>query len=315
VTDEPAPSTLTQARFTGQLHWMRTHLGARTHLTGDGGDSILFQPPLHLADLIHRHWWRQAVGEALGWARLRHDTPLSLLRDAHRATRLTRHHAFRQLARDIGSPDRHDHGHVRWFPLLPFPAWATPAARQFLIDAADAGARAEDLLPGLDSSIRGLVDEVREIARSAAADAALAADCGIHLHNPFLDPQVMTAVLTVPLEQRPAVHSYKPVLRAAMADLLPAAVAARSTKGSFDADHFTGMRANLPDLLDLADGHLAELGLIDPGRFRSKLREAAAGIPGPLASIEQTLAAEAWLRAHHRTPVPTWTNHVEPHHD
>ena len=314
ATDEPAPSTLTRARFTGQLHWMRTHLGARTHLTGDGGDSILFQPPLHLADLIRHHSWPLAVRETLGWARLRHTTPLPLLRDAHRASRLTRDQALRQLGRDVGSPDRDDHGLVRWFPLLPFPVWATPAARQLLIDAANEAARAEDPLPGLDSSVRTLVDEVREIARSATADAALAADCGIHLHSPFLDPQVATAVLTVPLEQRPPVHTYKPVLRAAMADLLPASVAARSTKGSFDADHFTGMRANLPELLGLADGHLAELGLLDPGRFRAKLREAAAGIPGPLASIEQALAAESWLCAHHHDPVPAWIHPGEPHH-
>jgi asparagine synthase (glutamine-hydrolysing) len=314
ATDEPVPSTLTRARLTGQLRWMRTHLGTRTHLTGDGGDSILFQPPLHLADLIRHHRWPQAVPEALGWARLRHTTPLPLLRDAHRAARLTRRQALRHLALEVGSPDRNDHGNVRWFPLLPFPAWATPAARELLINAADEAARAEDLLPGLDSSIRILVDEVREIARSATADKALAAECGIHLHNPFLDPQVITAVLTVPLERRPSLYSYKPVLRAAMADLLPAAVAARSTKGSFDADHFTGMRANLADLLDLAGGHLAELGLIDPGRFRINLREAAAGIPGPLASIEQALAAEAWLRAHHRDPVPARIHPVEPHH-
>ncbi|MGW6207401.1 albusnodin/ikarugamycin family macrolactam cyclase [Streptomyces sp. NPDC055089] len=314
ATDEPVPSTLTRARLTGQMRWMRTHLGAGTHLTGDGGDSVLFQPPLHLADLIRHRRRRQAAGEAVGWARLRHDTPLSLLRDAHRAARLTRHEALQQLSREVGSPDRHDHGHVRWFPLVPFPSWATPAARRLLVDAADEAARAKDLLPELDSSVRALVDEVREIARSATADVALADESGIRLHNPFLDPRVVTAVLTVPLEQRPAVHAYKPVLRSAMASLLPAEVTARNTKGSFDADHFTGMRANLPDLLDLADGHLAGLGLIDPGRFRTKLREAAAGIPTPLASIEQALTAEAWLRAHHRAPHPAWNRSAEAHH-
>lgn len=314
ATDEPVPSTLTRARLVGQMRWMRTHLGVRTHLTGDGGDSILFQPPLHLADLIRHRRWRQATGEALGWARLRHDAPLPLLRHAHRATRLTRHEALRQLAQDVGSPDRHDQGQVCWFPLVPFPSWATPAARHLLADAAEEEARAKDLLPGLDSSIRALADEVREIARSATADAALAASCGVSLHNPFLDSQVVTAMLTVPLEQRPVIHSYKPALRAAMTGLLPDAVAARNTKGSFEADHFTGMRANLPDLLDLADGHLAELGLIDPDRFRTKLREAAAGIPAPLASIEQALTAEAWLRAHHRAPLPTWNRSAEAHH-
>lgn len=92
-TDEPAPSTLTQARLTGQLHWMRKELGARTHLTGDGGDSVLFQPPIHLvisaspdpvlwiashtcalgpyrADLVETYWrWEQDPALLVGYGR------------------------------------------------------------------------------------------------------------------------------------------------------------------------------------------------------------------------------------------------------
>ncbi len=56
------------------------------------------------------------------------------------------------------------------------------------------------------------------------------------------------------------------------------------------------------------DGHLAELGLINPARFRSALRSAAAGLPIPLATIEQALATEAWLVAHHREPNQAWTS-------
>ncbi len=88
--------------------------------------------------------------------------------------------------------------------------------------------------------------------------------------------------------------------------MLPPAVAARTTKGSFDTDHYTGMRANLAALLGLADGHLAALGLLDPARFRTALHRAAAGIPGPLATIEQALTVEAWLTAHRRDPMPAW---------
>ena len=303
-TDEPAPSTLTQARLLGQLRWMRT----RTHLTGDGGDSVLFLPPIHLADLIRHHCWKRAVNEATGWARLRHSTVLPLLRDAAQRARTSRSRALAELAETAGAPDRNDHGHIRWFPLLPFPNWAEPPARQVLAQAAERAADTPDDLPGLDASVRTLVDEIREVARTAAADAQLANAYGVGLHNPFLDSTVVNAVLTTPLDQRPPMHAYKPVLGRAMADLLPAAVATRTTKGSFDADHYAGMRANLPVLLALADGHLAELGLIDPARFRSALHSAAAGLPMPLASIEQALATEAWLVAHHREPNQAWTS-------
>ncbi|MFE2375446.1 albusnodin/ikarugamycin family macrolactam cyclase [Streptomyces sp. NPDC059398] len=307
ATDEPAPSVLTQARLTGQLRWVRTNLGSHTHLTGDGGDSVLFQPPIHLADLIRDRRWRQAVGEAFDWARLRHGTVLPLLRDASRAARTSRRDALVHLADVVGTRDRYDHGCVRWFPLLPFPAWAEPKAQRLLGQAAREAVSAPDTLPGTDSSVRVLVDEIREVARTAAADAELAASCGIDLQNPFLDSTVMDTVLRTPLAQRPPLHAYKPLLSGAMAGLLPPAVAARTTKGSFDADHYAGLRANLPDLLALADGYLASLGLIDPISLGRALYGAATGIPMPLATLEQALAAEAWLVAHHRDAPPAWT--------
>ncbi|MEV7088863.1 albusnodin/ikarugamycin family macrolactam cyclase [Streptomyces sp. NPDC093085] len=311
VTDEPAPSTLTVARLTTQLCWMRRHLGSRNHLTGDGGDSVLFQPPIHLADLIRRHRWSRALSEALGWARLRHCSAAPLLRDAVTTARTSRRAALAVLARTLASPARSPgvrHHRVGWFHTLPVPSWATPEALRLLADAAAEAVDAEDPVPGADLSVRTLVDEIREVARTAAADAQLSAACGIALHNPFLDARVVDAVLRTPLDQRPAVHSYKPVLAGAMRHLLPTDVAARTTKGSFNADHYSGLRANLPELLALADGHLAELGLLDPGRLRGHLRQAAAGVPMPLATLEQALSAEAWLRAHRHTPGPAWTD-------
>ncbi|MGQ4515556.1 albusnodin/ikarugamycin family macrolactam cyclase [Streptomyces sp. DW26H14] len=307
ATDEPAPSTLARARFVGQLEWMRDELGSRTHLTGDGGDSVLFQPPLHLADLIRHHRLRRTVAEALGWARLRHISLGPLLRDAARFSRVSRSQALEALAGQVGTPGRDEHGHPTWFPLLPYPAWAEPSARHLLAEAAHRTAAEPDLLPGLDFAVRACVDEIREVARTAAADSQLAATVGIDLHNPFLDPAVMDAVLSCPLDHRATLYTYKPHLGKAMADLLPPQTAKRTTKGSFEADHFSGMRANLRELSALADGRLAGLGLLDPGRFRMHLAQAAAGIPLSLATLEQALTAEAWLTALHREPAPRWT--------
>ncbi|SFX38691.1 albusnodin/ikarugamycin family macrolactam cyclase [Streptomyces atratus] len=306
-TDEPAPSTLTQARLRGQFRWMRDHLGTRTHLTGDGGDSVLFQPAAHLADLIrHRHLGR-AASEAFGWARLRRTPVTSLLRDAVAMARTGRHAALTGLAGHLVGQNIGNRSGGHWFPLLPLPDWAEPAAVRCVVDAFREAATHPDPLAGLDASVRIAMDEIREVARTAVADAELAASCGVDLHNPFLDPTVVNAVLTNPLERRPAVHAYKPLLVRAVGDLLPPEVAARTTKGGFDADHYAGMRANLDDLAVLTDGHLVGLGLIEPRRLRSQLRRAAAGIPMSLATFEQALTAEAWLVAHHREPAPAWT--------
>ncbi|APE22251.1 MULTISPECIES: albusnodin/ikarugamycin family macrolactam cyclase [Streptomyces] len=312
VTDEPAPSALTHARFLGQLRWMHRTLGTRTHLTGDGGDSVLFQPPAHLADLIRHGRHRRAAGEAVGWARLRRTPVAPLLRDAATMARTPRARSLERLAARLaaGPGARENAGNVRWFPTLPMPSWATPDALGLLGRAAERAAAGPDELPGLDASVRVLVDDIREVARTAVADAELAAGCGIDLHNPFLDARVMDAVLRTPLGGRAPLHAYKPTLVRAFADVLPAEVRARTTKGSFEADHFTGMRAALPELLDQAGLHLASLDLIDLSLFRAGLRRAAAGVPMPLATIEQALAVDAWLHAISLAPTPRWASPV-----
>ncbi|MER7623513.1 albusnodin/ikarugamycin family macrolactam cyclase [Streptomyces sp. NPDC126503] len=308
ATDEPAPSTLTQARLLGQFRWMRRELGTRLHLTGDGGDSVLFQPPAQLADLVCAGSWRRAFREAHGWARLRRTPVVPLLRGALVMARTSGSNALADLGRYFSGETTSDHGRssIRWFTHLPLPEWAEPMALSYAADAAAGAAAAIDPLHRLDASLRTLVDEIREVARSARADAELAQFCGLELHNPFLDASVVDAVLRNPLERRPPVHRYKPLLVRAVGDLLPPAVAARTTKGSFEADHFTGMRQNLEELQGLGEGHLAALGLLDPARFRQHLRHAAAGVPMALATLEQALLAEAWLHAHHRDPAPAW---------
>ncbi|MFE0775721.1 albusnodin/ikarugamycin family macrolactam cyclase [Streptomyces sp. NPDC058861] len=308
VTDEPAPSTLTHVRLREQLHWMHETLGTRTHLTGDGGDSILFQPPAHLADLVRHHRYRRAGAEALGWARLRHTPVGPLLRDAAAMARTPRVRALEDLVVTLatGTSERQNAGNVGWFPSLPVPSWATPVSRRHLVRAAKRAAAEPDPLSGLDASVRVLVDEIREVARTAVADAELAAGCGIELHNPFLDPLVVDSVLRTPLHGRPPLYAYKPNLVKAFSDVLPVEIRERTTKGSFEADHYSGLRAALPELLDQAGLHLAALGLIDLPRFRNQLRRAAVGMPMPLATIEQALTADAWMHSISHAPAPQW---------
>ena len=102
------------------------------------------------------------------------------------------------------------------------------------------------------------------------------------------------------------------MLSGAVADLLPPTVANRGTKGSFDADHYRGIRANLAALLPLADGHLAAAGLVAPAAIRDMLTQAAAGLQVALASLESVLTAEVWLRAVNAAPPITWTTVAAP---
>ncbi|EYT90792.1 hypothetical protein ThrDRAFT_03570 [Frankia casuarinae] len=145
-----------------------------------------------------------------------------------------------------------------------------------------------------------------EVGRSARADIQLAEAAGVALHNPFTDSRVVDTYLSVSLGDRPGPADYKPVLRAAMANLFPARLAERTTKGDFNPDHYQGMRTNLASLHALADGRLAALGLVEPGEFRQTLTMMAAGLPVPFATVEPALAAEVWLRALGDTSDVAW---------
>ncbi|MFE2410807.1 albusnodin/ikarugamycin family macrolactam cyclase [Kitasatospora sp. NPDC059408] len=304
--DEPAPSTMAWAGLLRQLEWMAEKFDTRLHLTGDGGDSVCSQPPVHIADLVRHRQLRAAFHQAAGWARLRHLPLSNILRQAVAAARLSRADALSVLAAQIGQGPSLAAGTVHWFPAVQIPAWAGAETLPLVRGEIERVAAAPDPLKGLDAGVRTVIDEVREVARTAQADAALAKDVGIQLRNPFLDASVVNTLLRVPLEARAPVYAYKPQLVRAMGDLLPAPLAARSTKGSFNADFYTGRRENLDALLGLADGFLAALGLVEPRALRRVLKQAAMGMPVPMGVLDRTLAVEAWLLSLDREPDPQW---------
>ncbi|MFE9246150.1 albusnodin/ikarugamycin family macrolactam cyclase [Nocardiopsis sp. NPDC006938] len=146
-------------------------------------------------------------------------------------------------------------------------------------------------------------------ARSARADVELAATCGVRLDNPFFDARVIDAYLSMDVREMPEPARYKPVLKEAMADLLPPALLRRTTKATTSADHFEGLRRALPQVSALVDGHLATVGLIDAQAVQSRLGALAVGA-GDLGPIERIVAFEAWWNA--LRPIP-WKESAHAH--
>lgn len=309
VTDEPAPSTIAYAYFSAQLQWMRDEFGSDCHMTGDGGDSLLCSPPIMLADLVAaRRYWR-ALAEAIGWARLRRLAVWPLLVAACRTARTTRADALRALARrwQTGREGRTDAGGIGWIPDTAPPPWSTLDARERAARIATNMTDQPHPMPGADFATCVTSDVMARVGRTARADVQLAEYHGVALHNPFVDSRVVDAYLSVPLDERPGPAEYKPILRDALADLFPASLAARRTKGSFSADYYQGARANLSALHDLANGRLAELGLVNPAELRRTLTAVSAGLPVAFSTMEPTIAAEVWLQAIDADPVVAWT--------
>ncbi|HEY9476749.1 MAG TPA: asparagine synthase-related protein, partial [Mycobacteriales bacterium] len=186
------------------------------------------------------------------------------------------------------------------------PAWATITARTAAADLASTTAQRAAAQPAAERAAQLSWEAIVDVGRSAAADAQLAAAYGIRLHNPFTDSAVIAAALAASGWQRGSPTAYKPLLVGAMADLLPSAVADRHTKGDSTIDHICGLRANLRQVLQLADGHLAAAGLIDPGQLRTLLTRAAAGLPVSAAAVEPVVATEVWLRSLTIAPDIRW---------
>ncbi len=297
VTDEPAPSTVAYARFAAQLDWMRERIGSDCHLTGDGGDTLLSPGPIMLADLVNAGRPVRAWVETVRWARLRRVSTRPLFAVARRTARVGRRAALVALADTLRTGRPVPAGATSWFPLGAVAEWSTSESRGRAARVAAAVAELADPDPRADFTAYVIAEAMADVGRTARADVELAGAHGTALHNPFVDSRVVDVGLSVPLVDRPGLAEYKPTLAAGMADLFPAELATRTTKGTFTSDYYGGIRANLPALSGLADGHLAICGLVDVPALRRTLRMAAAGVPDAFTTIEPFVRAEVWLGA------------------
>ncbi|MGQ0773398.1 MAG: asparagine synthase-related protein [Pseudonocardiales bacterium] len=235
----------------------------------------------------------------IGWARLRRIAVWSVLAEALCMATTSRAASLMALASELsGGGRRRQRGlaFARWHPRLSTAGWATPRAREIAADAARcaAGRVGEKGEAGIGAALT--VQAIQTVGRTARADAQAAQHYRVRLHNPLTDSQVIAACLSVPAWQRHTPYQYKPLLTTALADLLPAEIAARRTKGDFTSDHYLGLRANASALHELADGRLAALGLVHPVRLRQLLTQVEAGLPVISSDFEPVLAAEVWLR-------------------
>lgn len=151
------------------------------------------------------------------------------------------------------------------------------------------------LLAESDLATNATIAEVRHVARTARADIQLAEHLGVDLHNPLLDPAIVNSVAITGLARRAGRQAYKPHLYAAVRPWLPTAVGDRTNKGIFQVDFYAGLRRNLPSIVRLLNGRLADLGLVEPSMFEQELRRAAAGLA--TVRIDRFISAESWLRA------------------
>ena len=291
--DEPCAAAVDRDRWLAIARRAAAR-GSRLHLTGFGGDELLYGSLAHLHPLLRARPWvaaRHLRGFAAKyrWPRGRVLCQLADRRP-YRAW-------LGGVAGDLTAPPPPlDEPLLDWgFPPR-LPPWATPAAASAVRALVRAEARAAEPLSRWRGQHREL-ETMRFISRITRQFGQMAARLGVGLAAPYYDDRVVEAGLAVRPEERVTPWRYKPLLLEAMRGVVPEESLARQTKANGTVDEETGLRAHRAELLALwEEPLLARMGLVDAGALREACTRP---LPAHLqaGALYQTVACEVWLRA------------------
>ncbi|WP_255660092.1 asparagine synthase-related protein [Nocardia spumae] len=152
-----------------------------------------------------------------------------------------------------------------------------------------------------------------EGARTAAVLNRLSmAAGGPPLAAPHFDDGVITAALSVAVEHRVSAGTYKPLLAAAMRDIVPDSVLRRQTKDDGSNDVEAGLRKHRDELVALWEqSRLGDIGLVDSKKL-ADLCARPSSFELEEGTMFTTIACELWLRDLERTFVePGTTSHQQ----
>lgn len=275
---------------------------AGVHLGGEGGDALLVAPPGYLGALARPGTLRALARDSRVLARARHEAPFTVAVRAVRLSRTPLATALRRLAdglerggaaRDIDWLDA-----VDWWPAPgPETGWLTRAASGELAGLARQAARTVPHASGRRAGDLTALDSLRTSGAVQRQLSETARPFGVWPQAPFLDTDVVRACAALPAHLRAAPPAFKPLLGAALGDLVPAPVLARRTKGDYGDEDYQGARACARELRGmLLDSRLAELGVVEPSAVTAALDRALMGLRAPFPVLNRLLAAEIWLR-------------------
>ncbi|MGD3105155.1 asparagine synthase-related protein, partial [Streptomyces sp. YGL11-2] len=290
VPDEPSTAVLSAPRLRAVRQRALAH-GSRLHLDGLGGDQLLCGHPAYHHDLLRRR-------PLLAVQRLRVMTQLRRTGWGVEARGLLERDSYPSWFTDRA------HGRVRrapsplsdWGHFPDLPAWLTPDAREMVTRTLQVTAEtARPLAPsrGRHNDLLAIQDAGRLIRQCHQ----LTETRDFSHTSPFLDDRVIQACLAVRPEQRVTPWEFKPLIKAAMADVMPPGVLTRRTKGDGTTLVAEGFERHRRELAELWDGsHLAALGLIDPKPLR-ELFDLPYTNSLHQGAMQTALSCELWARA------------------
>lgn len=280
--------------------------GSRLHLTGDGGDLLAGPVPTYLADFAVQRDYASLWRHSIAWARLRNRPAALVMRQSLHVGLQSPRQALLEMASRLARPQPLPDS-TRWEDAIGYwdgpgaaTAWLTPRARRSVADHLRARADCATVAPGWrpsDYAIRADLATTGPIQRGLRAAAEM---CGVELHSPFLDSNIIRTCLSLTAVLRTSPGENKPLFRRALSGLVPDSTLRRHTKGNYTGDQYTGLRQSAAFLRSLLRAPVAaELGVLEPRPLLAALDRGLLGLDIAWPAFNGVVATEIWLRRFH----------------
>lgn len=295
--DTPDPMARTHGKSL-YLHTRADAVAPHARLNGTGGDELFSMDVLAMHDYLRQD--RSAAKKPFeAFVYERHDVPRAVRR--RMAKDPDRDSSFEEWFARLGSEISAERRpwSLGWESTPRLAPWVTIDARAQLTDLFEGRARSLGALSPI--SPRKPHHEIMKLVRIGGdvtrRMTALSSEHGVFVESPFLDEAVVEAALLA----KPSVHiragMYKPLLSAAMRDILPPDLAQRRSKGGYNRELYRGLEQNRQALLELfgEDSRAAGRGIVD----RAAIVDALSGLPAKVSTfmeLDAALGVELWLR-------------------
>jgi asparagine synthase (glutamine-hydrolysing) len=298
--DEPCAVTVDRDRWlvVGRRAVAR---GSQLHLTGLGGDELLYGSLAHLHGLVRTNP-RIALRHLRGFTAKYRWPRGQVLRQVCDSSP---YHVWLARVADTLTATRSpiEDPLLDWGFTPRLPPWMTPAAVEGVRELIRAEASTTEPLAAGRGQHREL-ETMRFVSRITRQVGQMADRIGVTLAAPYYDDRVIEAGLAVRAQERITPWRYKPLIVEAMHGIVPEQSLTRQTKANGTGDEDPGLRRHRADLLALwEDSRLGRLGLIDADALRELCTRP---IPPSLqlGVLYQSVACEVWLRALEPSTVP-----------
>lgn len=259
-------------------------LGATVFLTGQGGDLVMgnwFDDSLQVAGLVRRLRIGQACAEAFRWSRVVRRPLIAILARGVRAALPFASHSCAIYAVDgllTGSAD------TSFLPAFSRRTGVTDPHTVFSRDWVYAP-------PERRAHFRSLMmmRELRTLQVPVAMD-------GLDYTHPFVHRPLVEFLMTLPADVLCRPGEPRRLMRRAFADMWPATLRTRRSKGLFGRQHFAALMPLASKLLQEDEWEVVQNGWIARDGLVSRLQRLSRGLDCNLPQLCRIILLEHWIR-------------------